>query len=165
VGTPPIRARVVVTDHDPAFLGLLQELLADEGYAAAVPPDLRDPYPFIREYRPDLIVLDLVYREEASILTVLDLLRLDPATAATPVLVCTTTPGALDGLHGREAEGLYVLTKPFDLDQLLGRLKGMLAAHPPAARAAPLRGSSQGRNAHPGRAPAVVQGGTSPQTR
>ena len=130
------RARVVVTDHDPAFLELLQELLADEGYAAAVPPDLRDPYPFIRAQRPDLVVLDLVYREEAGLLTVLDLLRLDPATAATPVLVCTTTPGALDGLHGRQAEGLYVLTKPFGLDQLLTHLAAILAAHPPGRAAA-----------------------------
>ena len=30
-------------DHDPAFLGHLQELLQGESHVAAVPPHLRDP--------------------------------------------------------------------------------------------------------------------------
>jgi DNA-binding response OmpR family regulator len=86
-------------------------------------------------------VLDLVYRREALVLmvldrldSVLDRLRLDPATAATPVLVCTTTPRTLEGLQGREAEALSVLAKPFDLERLLARLAAMLAAQPSPPR-------------------------------
>lgn len=51
------RPRLVVTDHDPVFLGLLQELLNDEGYEALVPPKLEEPYPFIKEARPAAVVL------------------------------------------------------------------------------------------------------------
>jgi DNA-binding response OmpR family regulator len=46
-------------------------------------------------------------------------------------VVCTTSPGALDGLARREGEGLYVLAKPFDLDRLLAVLAAALRRPPP----------------------------------
>ena len=113
------RRRVVVTDHDPAFLALLEELLRGEGYDARIPPKLDEPYPFIKDVRPDAVVLDVPFRLETETLATLDKLRLDRVTARIPVVVCTTTPGVLDGLARREGEGLYVLAKPFDLDRLL----------------------------------------------
>jgi CheY-like chemotaxis protein len=90
------RPRVVVTNHDPGFLGLLEQLLGEEGYEALVPPKLDDPYPFVKARRPAAVVLDLPFRRETETLATLDTLRLDPATAALPVVVCTTTPGALE---------------------------------------------------------------------
>ena len=52
-----------MTDHDPAFLGLLQALLQDEGYEALIPPKLEDPYPFIKAVRPAAVVLDVRFRQ------------------------------------------------------------------------------------------------------
>jgi DNA-binding response OmpR family regulator len=129
------RSRVVVTNHDPVFLGLLEQLLREEGYDARVPPKLDDPYPFIKEVRPAAVVLDVPFRRETETLTTLDKLRLDPATAATPVVVCTSSPGALDGLARREGEGLYVLAKPFDLARLLTVLATALRGPPPRGSA------------------------------
>jgi DNA-binding response OmpR family regulator len=131
--TPP-RPRVVVTNHDPDFLGLLGQLLREEGYEALVPPKLDDPYPFIKAQRPAAVVLDVPFRQETATLTTLDKLRLDPATTRIPVVVCTTAPGALDGLTRREGEGLYLLAKPFDLDRLLAVLATALRGPPPRAR-------------------------------
>ena len=125
------RPRLVVTNHEPAFLELLQLLLGDEGYEVLVPPKLDEPYPFIKEARPAAVVLDLPFRQETETLAMLDALRLDPATAALPVVVCTTSPGALDGLARREGEGLYVLAKPFDLARLLAVLATALRVPPP----------------------------------
>src|SRR5690349_9575481 len=88
----PTRPRVVVTDHDPDFLGLLQELLREEGYEALVPPKLDDPYGFIKQAGPAAVVLDVPFRQETATLGVLDTLRLDPATAGLPVVVCSTAP-------------------------------------------------------------------------
>ncbi len=124
---PAPSARIVVTNHDPGLMGLLQELLTDEGYEA-LPPDPADPYPFIKEVRAALVILDVVYREEAKALTTLDKLKLDPDTTAIPVLVCTTTPGALEGVAARQREGdLTILTKPFDLEDLLAAIRARLA--------------------------------------
>ena len=129
------RPRVVVTNHDPVFLELLQELLGEEGYEALVPPKLEEPYPFIKAARPAAVVLDVPYRQETETLATLDKLRLDPRTAAVPVVVCTTAPAALDGLTRREGEGLYVLAKPFDLDRLLAVLATALRVPPPRGAA------------------------------
>ena len=129
------RPRVVVTNHEPAFLGLLQQLLQEEGYEALVPPELVAPYPFIEAVRPPAVVLDAPFRQETATLAVLDLLRLDPATAGLPVVVCSTAPRDLGGLDGREGEGLYLLAKPFDLDRLLAVLATALRVPPPRRRA------------------------------
>ena len=129
------RPRVVVTDHDPVFLDLLRELLRDEGYEALVPPKLEDPYPFIKAAGPAAVVLDVPFRQETETLALLGTLRLDPATAAPPVVVCTTSPASLDGLAGREGEGLYLLAKPFDLDRLLAVLATARRVPPPRGTA------------------------------
>ena len=128
------RPRVVVSNHEPAFLGLLQALLQEEGYVVLVPPELDDPYPFIKAQRPAAVVLDAPFRQETATLGVLDLLRLDPATAGLPVVVCSTAPRDLSGLDGREGEGLYLLAKPFDLDRLLAVLATALRVPPPRRR-------------------------------
>jgi CheY-like chemotaxis protein len=129
------RPKVVVANHDPVFLELLRLLLREEGYEALVPPQLDDPYPFIKRTRPAAVVLDLPFRRETEALAVLDALRLDPATAALPVVVCATSPGSLDGLARREGEGLYVLAKPFDLERLLAVLATARRVPPPRGRA------------------------------
>jgi DNA-binding response OmpR family regulator len=52
-----------------------------------------------------------------------------------PIVVCTASPGSLDGLAGREGEGPYVLAKPFDLDRLLAILATARRVPPPRAPA------------------------------
>jgi CheY-like chemotaxis protein len=99
-----------------------------------VPPKLDDPFPFIKAVRPVAVVLDAPYRQETAALGVLDKLRLDPATAGLPVVVCSTAPRDLGGLGGREGEGLSLLAKPFDLDRLLAVLATALRVPPPRRR-------------------------------
>jgi CheY-like chemotaxis protein len=102
-----------------------------------LPPDLHDPYPFIKERQPDLVLLDVPYRQESEALTTLDKLKLDPATTAIPVLVCTTTPEALQGIIAREQDGdIALFAKPFDLDALLSALTTLLARRRPGHAAA-----------------------------
>jgi DNA-binding response OmpR family regulator len=127
VAVPPAGARLVVTNHEPPFLRLLQE----EGCEVLVPPKLDDPSPFIKGVRPAAVVLDVPFRQETATLAAPDTPRLDRATARLPVVVCTATPGALEGLVRREGEGLYLLAKPFDLERLLAVLATALRVPPP----------------------------------
>ena len=125
------RPQIVESNHDPVFLDLLRILLQDEGYDAVVPPKQEEPYPFIKQVRPAAVILDVPFRQETETLATLDKLRLDWVTTAIPVVVCTTSPRELHGLEGREAEGLYLLAKPFDLEQLLRVLTVALALPTP----------------------------------
>jgi DNA-binding response OmpR family regulator len=123
------RPRLVVVNHYPAFLALL---LREAGYEVLIPSPQDDPHLFVTATRPALVVLDAPLQEAA--LKTLDNLRLDPATAATPVVVCTAVPWSFERLAGREAERLYLLAKPFRLAHLLGVLEVALPAPPPASR-------------------------------
>ena len=116
---PACGRRFVVTAPDPLFRDFLREVLRDEGYEACVPPTPGDPLAFIKAVRPGAVVLDAPFGRETATLGLLDTLRCDPATAALPVVVCTTAPEGLESLEGQEAEGIYLLAKPFDLEQLL----------------------------------------------
>ena len=149
-----VAARVVVTDHNSDLLWLLRELLREEGYESLVPPELDDPYPFIKAQRPAAVVLDAPFRRETAVLGELDTLRRDPAVAATPVVVCTTAPQHLHGLGGREAEGLYLLAKPFDLDRLLAVLAAALRA-PRSEKPGVAEGATTGNVAQRAQEPAA----------
>jgi CheY-like chemotaxis protein len=129
---PSRRPRVVAVNHSPEFLALIADLLEGEGYDAVVPPDLERPFAFVKAQRPDAVVLDVLFRRESESLMVLDLLALDPDTTRIPVVLCTTSLTALEGVQARAAaRGIRVLVKPFDLEELLAALRAALGPAAP----------------------------------
>jgi two-component system, chemotaxis family, chemotaxis protein CheY len=108
-------ARVLVVEDDPTIREYVLLALSDEGYDVMVAPDGLVALEFIRDYRPDLILLDMrmpvmdgwefarEYRER-------------PGPHA-PVVAMTA---AVDASRWAEEIGAAdVLSKPFDLDDLL----------------------------------------------
>jgi CheY-like chemotaxis protein len=136
INRPRERTRILVTNHDPVFLALIRELLEEAGYEALASAEPHEPYEFAKETQPDLVILDVVYREEGRSLTALDKLTLDPETAHIPVIVCSTAAGTLQSLERRRKDvGIRVLEKPFDLDSLLEMVRVSLAPRAHTARA------------------------------
>jgi CheY-like chemotaxis protein len=113
------RLSVLVVNDDTAFLQLMEQLLEDEGYRADTLKTTKNALDRIKEQRPALVVLDVRINNEAAGLLLLDLITLDPETSSIPVIVATSN---LQALAGREAElaakGVYVIAKPFDIDEL-----------------------------------------------
>ena len=55
------------------------------------------------------------------------MLKMDPATAVIPVVLCTGAVTEVKALESHLAEmGIAVVLKPFDLDHLLGTLRRSL---------------------------------------
>ncbi len=137
------RARILVTNDDPVFLALIRELLEQAGYEALAPAEPHEPYEFAKGTQPDLVILDVVFREEGRSLTALDKLTLDPETAHIPVIVCSTAAGTLQSLERRRKDvGIRVLEKPFHVDSLLEMVRVSLGSRAHAARVgAPSRAS------------------------
>jgi CheY-like chemotaxis protein len=141
------RARIAVINDDTIFLQLMEELLrVEQGYAVGVCKQWDDAYGFVKEFRPDLVILDVVMSDEEAGWRILNLLTLDPATRPIPVLVCSA---AVRSLHEHQAlldrYGIRALSKPFDLDTLLSAIDAMLEAPPGGAPAA----DTQVRRRHP----------------
>jgi CheY-like chemotaxis protein len=84
------RARIAAINDDTAFLQLMEELLrVEQGYAVGVRKQWQDAHGFVKDFRPDLVILDVVMSDEEAGWRILNLLTLDPQTRPIPVLVCS----------------------------------------------------------------------------
>ncbi len=129
---------VLVVEDDPSVRGLLQTLLAAQGYRVAVADDGLAGLVKASSARPALILLDLMMPDLGG-LRVLDELREDPALSTVPVLVVTGKVDAVPGLRAELGES-SVFAKPFAVADLLARvdeITGGPAAGPAEPGAAP----------------------------
>jgi CheY-like chemotaxis protein len=125
--TPP---RIAVIDDDAVFLDLMQDLLgAGEGYEVLTSSDWLDSFGFLKQVKPDLVILDLMMGREQTGWAILELLREDETTRDIPVIVCSAAAPALDQHAERLRHSLVsALAKPFDVDALLVEIERMLAS-------------------------------------
>jgi CheY-like chemotaxis protein len=122
------RKRVVLIEDDDDTRSTMEAVLAGEGY------DVRasaDAFGDIRHAKADLVILDLFLHGESSGWQQLDILTLDPATRAIPVIICSGAIRSLESARAKLAElDVTVLEKPFDIDQLSSAVSAALAAGP-----------------------------------
>src|SRR5207244_6938425 len=69
--------KILVMDDDPTIADLLREALADEGYETYLTTQILRFYDAVHEYKPDLILLDLMMqyldgRDELKLLEMAD---------------------------------------------------------------------------------------------
>ena len=134
---------------------MIGAILADEGYRVLLWSEGKTAYERVREHAPDLLILDLHMEHPRAGWIVVHMLRVDHQTAHVPVLICT---GDTEYVRARE-EALRekrcdVLLKPFSADELVERVRRLLAAEPivPAtAPDAPTRGGFLSRFRRPRR--------------
>lgn len=125
---------IAVANDDTDFLALMGDLLTDEGYQVSIHRVARDAYEQLKEARPDLIILDIHMETPEAGWTLLELLTLDPDLATIPVLVCSADVVALRAkMENLRAHGCDALEKPFDLDDLLEKVRLGLTGREPAA--------------------------------
>ncbi|HEY8597093.1 MAG TPA: response regulator [Thermomicrobiales bacterium] len=121
-------AHIAVINDDPVFLDLMAEILGDEGYQATLHHGGPAVYPALKRDVPDLIVLDLRMRTPDDGWELLQVLRLDRALAAVPVIVCSGDVHFLrEHADQLRAKGCDTLAKPFDLPELLAKVAAELA--------------------------------------
>jgi CheY-like chemotaxis protein len=126
--------RIVVIDNDKSFLQLMHLVLTNEGYDVRVFKGT-DDYTSVRDLAPDLIFLDIRLEHSEAGWNLLELFRLDPTTAKTPIIVCSADVRALqERTLYLQTQHCQVLLKPFVLDTLLAVLGQALG---PSAGATP----------------------------
>lgn len=122
---------MLVVEDDPSVRGLLQTLLAAQGYRVAVADDGLAGLVKASSARPALILLDLMMPDLGG-LRVLQELRGDPALSSVPVLVVTGKVDAVPGLQAELGEG-SVFAKPFAVADLLARVDELTGGASPGA--------------------------------
>ena len=123
--------RVLLVEDDRQLVEMLTGLLTDEGYAVESAPDGQRGLHLglTREY--DLMVLD----RGLPAIEGLDLLgRLRGRGVVTPALVLSALGNPSDRVDGLDAGAEDYLAKPFDIDELLARLRALLRRHRDTSR-------------------------------
>jgi CheY-like chemotaxis protein len=133
----PLRRKVLVINDSPTFLDLMREILEVEGGYEVATLDQSDGVIVGADGRaPDLIVLDVAFRQGSSGLEVAERLSSAAETASIPVLFCTALREQDIDEQARAlltARNQRILYKPFDVDQMLQQVNELLAEHAPPA--------------------------------
>ncbi len=116
---------IYVVDDRPDFLGLMEDVLSDEGYEVSTFRCCAEVVDATARSRPDLIISDLRLGDESGF-DLLRALQSDAVTSGIPILLCTAA--TLDIEEHREEPNLNVpvLYKPFEVDDLLTRVRETL---------------------------------------
>jgi two-component system, OmpR family, response regulator len=117
----PIRA--VVVDDEDSLTDLLSMALRYEGWDVKLAGDGQKALSVIREFRPDVVVLDIMLPDIDG-LTVLSRLRADGIQV--PILFLTAKDSVDDRVAGLTVGGDDYVTKPFSLEELVARLRGLI---------------------------------------
>lgn len=129
------RPLVLVINDDTAFLDLMEQLIRDEGYEPECLKTSAGALERIKARGPAAIVLDIRINNEESGLLLLDLITLDPQTRAIPVIVASANLNALAGRQQELADkGIYLMAKPFDIDDLSALLRRAIAGREATGR-------------------------------
>lgn len=129
------RPLILVVNDDTAFLQLMEQLLEDEGYRTEVLKSSKNALERIKERCPALVILDVRINNEEAGLLLLDLITLDPETNAIPVIIASANLRALaDRGDELREKGIYVIAKPFDIDDLGALVRMALRGEEPVRR-------------------------------
>jgi two-component system OmpR family response regulator len=119
-GTP---IRVLVVDDEPSLAELLASVLRYEGWEIRTAGDGSGAVRAAREFRPDAVVLDVMLPDFDG-LEVLRRVRSELPHVC--VLFLTARDAVEDRVAGITAGGDDYVTKPFSLEEVLARLRGLL---------------------------------------
>jgi len=115
--------RVLLVDDEPALTNLVKMALHYEGWTVEVAHRGRDAVAKFDEFGPDVLVLDIMLPDVDG-LQILQQVR--QSDAYTPILFLTARDSVLDRVTGLTAGADDYLTKPFSLEELVARLRGLL---------------------------------------
>ncbi|MFD9869951.1 response regulator transcription factor [Streptomyces niveus] len=115
--------RVLVVDDEPDLTEVLSGALSGEGWLVRTAADGASALETARTFRPHAVVLDWMLPDMDG-LHVLRLLRGDLDNVC--VLVLTARDSVQDRVAGITAGGDDYVTKPFSLEEVLARLRGLL---------------------------------------
>jgi two-component system alkaline phosphatase synthesis response regulator PhoP len=128
---PPKTARVLtgpailVVEDNPQNAELLEAFLADLDARVFVACDGVDALQKVEQYRPDLIVLDLMMPRMSGF-EVCRRLKADPVTRAIPILMLTALSESKDVERAREVGADDFISKPISKLDFLTRVKDLL---------------------------------------
>jgi two-component system response regulator MprA len=117
-----MKERILIIEDDEAILKILRRVLAYEGYQVDVAAEGKAGLSMAREAHPDLIILDWMLPGMDG----LEVCRHLREMGSTPILMLTAKDTIQDRVQGLDAGADDYVVKPFELDELLARIRALL---------------------------------------
>src|SRR6476469_5399492 len=119
------RGRVLVVDDDPALAEMLTIVLRTEGFEPMVCPTGDRALGAFREFRPDVVLLDLMLPGKDGI----DVCKEIRAESGVPIIMLTAKTDTVDVVLGLESGADDYVVKPFKPKALVARMRARLRHH------------------------------------
>jgi DNA-binding response OmpR family regulator len=129
-------SKILIIEDSAEVVSLLERVLGEQGYDVSAATDGESGLARALDQPPDLVILDLGLPGRDGLQVAGELRRhgLDA-----PVLMLTARGAVADRISGLEAGADDYLTKPFDAEELLARVRALLRRSALRARAAQLK--------------------------
>jgi two-component system response regulator RegX3 len=114
--------RVLIIEDEPALSDSIRYGLEREGYECTVIADGVRAVEFVRSWRPDLVLLDLMLPGMPGT----DVCREIRRTGRVPVVMVTAKDTEADKVVGLEMGADDYITKPFSMRELIARVRAVL---------------------------------------
>lgn len=119
-------AHILVVDDDLRLRSLLQRYLQESGFAVSAAEDAECARKFLRIYKFDLLVVDVMMPKESGV----EFLHKLRKESSVPAIILTAMGEAADRIVGLEAGADDYLAKPFEPKELILRINNILRRLP-----------------------------------
>lgn len=122
--------RVLVVDDEPYILKILAFKLRSSGFVPFEATGSEEALRIVREEHPDLILLDISLPHGLSGFDLCRILRENPGTSRTPIVMLTARNLPSEKALGIQLGASAYITKPFSTRQLIEELRRVLTNPP-----------------------------------
>lgn len=119
-------SHVLLIEDEPNIAEAIRFILSRDGWQVSMLGDGIGAMDRVRAERPDLVILDLML-PGCSGLEVVEAIRADPVTEATPVLMLTAKGQGRDREAAERAGVDRFMTKPFSNAEMLASVRELVA--------------------------------------
>ncbi len=134
-----MKKTILIADDDPDILQFVRVNLELEGFTVDTAQDGREAVDLVLASPPDLVLLDVMMPNMDG-LAALRRLRTHPAAANTSIILLTARALPEDRVRGLELGADDYITKPFDVGELVARVKAVLRRTQSLRDVSPLTG-------------------------
>jgi two-component system KDP operon response regulator KdpE len=125
--------RILIADDDPQLVRALRITLGSHGYEVLAAPDGATAVVMASKFPPDLVILDLGMPRLDGV----GVIRALRGWTTAPIVVVSGRTGSADKIEALDAGADDYVTKPFQIDELLARLRA-LARRPSGTSESPV---------------------------
>lgn len=118
--------RILIVDDEPNIVISLEYLLKKEGFEVSVATDGEAALRQAGEFRPDLILLDVMMPKKSGF-EVCESLRADASQAELKIIMLTAKGRETEVTKGLALGANAYITKPFSTKDLVAQIKTLLA--------------------------------------